>query len=239
MLFLEICRKEWLTFLKSKVLLSEILFIFAFTTVFPWMIFYGLSQRAELSLQAIVNVLAFLISSIVAVPATCAVILAADVFAGEKERKTLETLLALPVPESKLYFGKTFAIISLIFALSSGSLMLSTFLIKNSLERMNTGLEFPTPEWILSGFVLALIFIILSTSLAAVVSMYVGNVREASFSIFMVLVPLIGLGIAQVFFNVRLDADFLIRFSIISFIVAFGLLMLGAHLYKRDVLILA
>jgi ABC-type Na+ efflux pump permease subunit len=40
------------------------------------------------------------------VPLMVASVLAADAFAGEKERKTLETLLHLPIPERDLFYAK-------------------------------------------------------------------------------------------------------------------------------------
>src|SRR5205085_1338470 len=40
------------------------------------------------------------------VPLMVASVLAADAFAGEKERKTLESLLHLPIPEGDLFYAK-------------------------------------------------------------------------------------------------------------------------------------
>ena len=43
------------------------------------------------------------------VPLMVSAVLAADAFAGEKERKTLETLLHLPISDRDLFFAKVLA----------------------------------------------------------------------------------------------------------------------------------
>ena len=54
------------------------------------------------------------------------VITSADVIAGERERKTIERLLSLPIKDSELLLGKTLT--PLILSLSCGWLMVASFL---------------------------------------------------------------------------------------------------------------
>jgi ABC-type Na+ efflux pump permease subunit len=57
--------------------------------------------------QAIVLVLGFLVAPLfLIVPLMVSAVLAADAFAGEKERKTLETLMHLPISDRDLYLSK-------------------------------------------------------------------------------------------------------------------------------------
>jgi len=57
--------------------------------------------------QLIVLVLGYLLAPLfLIVPLMVSAVLAADAFAGEKERKTLESLLHLPVTDSELFYAK-------------------------------------------------------------------------------------------------------------------------------------
>ena len=81
-----------------KGLLRELFFVFLFGVFFP------LSQAAAWRTGAVPTVFVFMIPLILAGPYV------ADTFAGEKERKTLETLLATRLPDSSIYLGKIFAV---------------------------------------------------------------------------------------------------------------------------------
>ncbi|HEY4376201.1 MAG TPA: ABC transporter permease subunit [Acidimicrobiales bacterium] len=60
--------------------------------------------------RLVVLVLGYLVAPLfLIVPLMVSAVLAADAFAGEKERKTLETLLHLPVETGDLYFAKLMA----------------------------------------------------------------------------------------------------------------------------------
>ena len=237
MLLLEICRKEWTAFLKSKVLLVEILFIYAFVGLFPGLVLYGLSIRQELDLVKTIAMLEFIKSSIIFLPSICAATLAADIFAGEKERKTLETLFALPLSETELYLGKIMAVFLPIYGLGVIVFMISTIVIKRILTTMVFVLKFPNLEWFLIGLLLTLIFILLTIGFTVLISVHVGTVREASLSVVVVVIPLIALILGQLFFNVQIDVDFIIKVSLGSSIVSLGLLLFGLSRYRRDLLI--
>ena len=57
--------------------------------------------------QLIVLVSGYLLAPLfLIVPLMVAAVLAADAFAGEKERKTIETLLHLPIPDRQLFYAK-------------------------------------------------------------------------------------------------------------------------------------
>ena len=57
--------------------------------------------------QLVILVLGYLVAPLfLIVPLMVSAVLAGDAFAGEKERKTLETLLHLPVRDRDLYIGK-------------------------------------------------------------------------------------------------------------------------------------
>lgn len=81
-----------------KGLIRELFFVFLFGVFFP------LSQSDAWRSGAVPTVFVFMIPLFLAGPYV------ADTFAGERERKTLETLLATRLPDSSIYLGKILAV---------------------------------------------------------------------------------------------------------------------------------
>jgi len=79
-------------------LIRELFFVFLFGVFFP------LSQSEAWRSGAVPTVFVFMIPLFLAGPYV------ADTFAGERERKTLETLLATRLPDSSIYLGKILAV---------------------------------------------------------------------------------------------------------------------------------
>ena len=90
-----------------KGLFRELFFVFLFGVFFP------LSQSAAWRSGAVPTVFVFMIPLFLAGPYI------ADTFAGERERKTLETLLATRLPDSSIYLGKILAVCG--YAWAAGS----------------------------------------------------------------------------------------------------------------------
>lgn len=101
----------------------------------------------------------------------------ADLFAGERERHTLESLLATRLSDQSILFGKLLAALAYGFTLT-WVIMLTSLVTINVAYRGNGLLFYPLP--ILLG---ALIFSILISGLAAsigvLVSLRAGSVRQA------------------------------------------------------------
>jgi ABC-2 type transport system permease protein len=89
-----------------KSLIREIFFVFLFGVFFP------LSQSDAWRSGAVPTVFVFMIPLFLAGPYV------ADTFAGEKERKTLETLLATRLPDSSIYLGKILAVCTYAWAVT-------------------------------------------------------------------------------------------------------------------------
>ena len=89
-----------------KGLFRELFFVFLFGVFFP------LSQSEAWRSGAMPTVFVFMIPLFLAGPYV------ADTFAGEKERKTLETLLATRLPDSSIYLGKIFAVCTYAWAVT-------------------------------------------------------------------------------------------------------------------------
>ena len=89
-----------------KGLFRELFFVFLFGVFFP------LSQSEAWRSGAMPTVFVFMIPLLLAGPYV------ADTFAGERERKTLETLLATRLPDSSIYLGKIIAVCTYAWAVT-------------------------------------------------------------------------------------------------------------------------
>ena len=96
-----------------KSLIREIFFVFLFGVFFP------LSQSEAWRSGAVPTVFVFMIPLFLAGPYV------ADTFAGERERKTLETLLATRLPDSSIYLGKILAVCTYAWAVTQLILLAS------------------------------------------------------------------------------------------------------------------
>jgi ABC-2 type transport system permease protein len=96
-----------------KGLFREFFFVFLFGVFFP------LSQSDAWRSGAMPTVFVFMIPLFLAGPYV------ADTFAGERERKTLETLLATRLPDSSIYLGKIIAVCTYAWAVAQLILLAS------------------------------------------------------------------------------------------------------------------
>jgi ABC-2 type transport system permease protein len=96
-----------------KGLFRELIFVFLFGVFFP------LSQSEAWRSGAVPTVFVFMIPLFLAGPYV------ADTFAGERERKTLETLLATRLPDSSIYLGKIIAVCTYAWAVTQLILLAS------------------------------------------------------------------------------------------------------------------
>ena len=96
-----------------KGLIRELFFVFLFGVFFP------LSQAEAWRSGAVPSVFVFMIPLFLAGPYI------ADTFAGERERKTLETLLATRLPDSSIYLGKILAVCTYAWAVTQLILLAS------------------------------------------------------------------------------------------------------------------
>lgn len=118
------------------------------------------------------------------IPLMTSSVIASDSFVGEKERRTIEVLLAMPISDSELFLGKTLVsfipsmIVTLIsFLAYSTTVNLSSFMI------LNGRLLLPNAVWIMLIFGLAQTVALASIGLTVMISAKVKGFREAQRSI--------------------------------------------------------
>src|SRR5437667_2714568 len=123
---------------------------------------------------------------------------------GEKSARTLEPLLATPVGVGDLLFAKSLAstVPSVIVTWSAYGIYLATVISIGSRAAVNA---VTAPRWILAIIVLVPLLTLLSVNLGILISTRVNDVRVAQQIGGLVVVPVVGLGIAKVTGRALLD----------------------------------
>jgi ABC-2 type transport system permease protein len=101
----------------------------------------------------------------------------ADLFAGERERHTLEALLATRLSDQSILFGKLLAAMAYGFMLT-WTIMLASLVTVN-VSSAGNGLVFYSPEITLAALVFSILISGLSASIGVLVSLRAGSVRQA------------------------------------------------------------
>jgi ABC-2 type transport system permease protein len=101
----------------------------------------------------------------------------ADAFAGERERHTLETLLASRLSERSMLFGKVAAAVAYAAALSGASLLLG--LVTVNVAHRGSGLLLYPPPVLGTMAVLGLLGAVLVAAVGVLISLRAATVRQA------------------------------------------------------------
>ncbi len=155
------------------------------------------------------------------IPVMVASIISANSFAGEKEKKTLETLLFSPIRERDLLLAKVLAsflpaqIITIFSALIYGAV------IDIAGYRFFGSMIFPSGNWILTVFWISPAISLLAVLINVFISAKVKGYQEAQQLSIIVILPVIALFIAQI-------TGFLFLGNLASFLLGAALFILDA-----------
>ena len=192
----------------------------------------GLPSRAIVTYLFLVYLLApfFLI-----IPLLASTVIAADSFAGEKERRTIEALLAMPISDSELFLGKVLVsfVPSMIVTWSSFAIY-TTITDVLSFSMFNGRLILPNLVWILFIFGLAPLVALSSIGLTVTISARVKGFREAQQISTILLVPILGLFFGQLSGAVFLGPVVIGLLAGGFAIVAAIVFEIGVRLFRRE-----
>ena len=157
-----------------------------------------LAGMTEIQVMIYITGLYFLAPFFLIIPLMTSSVIASDSFAGEKERKTIEALLATPISDSELLFGKMLVsfIPSMIVTIVS-FVIYSTVFDLLSFSMFNGMLLLPNLDWILLIFCLAPTVALASIGLTVIVSAKVKGFREAQQISAILLIPIFALVLGQ------------------------------------------
>ncbi len=167
-------------------------------------------------------------------------------FAGERERHTLETLLASRLPDRSILFGKM--IISILYGFGMTVFLLLMSLVVVNILMWNGKLLFYPPKILFADLGLGALFSGLMATLGILVSLRSATVQGAQQMLMMIVViPIFGLQAIIFLFPMEKTREFLGRFNLNQFLLIFlgilllvdvGLLLAAMSRFKRSRLIL-
>src|SRR5256714_2852284 len=152
---------------------------------------------------------------------------------GEKASRTLEPLLATPVGVGDLLFAKSLAstVPSVIVTWAAYGIYLATVMSLGSRAAVNA---VTAPRWILAIIVLVPLLTLLSVNLGILISTRVNDVRVAQQIGGLVVVPIVGLGIAQVTGRVVLDNCAFLQLTIVLILLDVAVVWLARLRLPRE-----
>jgi ABC-type Na+ efflux pump permease subunit len=168
------------------------------------------------------------------IPLMVSGVIASDSFAGEKERKTVEALLAAPFTDSELLMGK----ILLSFAPAMGVTLLSFTLYTVMVDALTLGrfgfLLLPNLTWLIMILCLAPAASLLGIGATVIISTRVKGFREAQQLSALLVVPVLALLFGQAFGFLIMGPATLLVLTILMLVVDAALFGVGISLFNRE-----
>lgn len=168
------------------------------------------------------------------VPLMVSAVLAADAFAGEKERRTMESLLHLPISNRDLFVAKLLGAYLPAMAVSWGGFALFC-VVSNAIGWSVMGRIFvPTQLWGVVIFWVAPAVALLGLGVMVRVSVRARSTQEANQLGGAVVLPLIFLAVGQSTGLLLVDLPVAIAIGGVIWVVAIWLTARGARRFTRD-----
>ena len=169
------------------------------------------------------------------IPVMISGVIASDSFAGEKERKTIEALLATPLTDEELFLGKM-----LVSFIPSIAITIISFLIYLicvdvlSLSVFDGVLLLPNLDWILLIFGLAPTMALTSIGVTVMISAKVKGVREAQQISGILMIPILALIFGQVMGALILEPFVILLLIGIFIIIDVVVFKMGVRIFERE-----
>jgi ABC-type Na+ efflux pump permease subunit len=169
------------------------------------------------------------------IPLMASSVIASDSFAGEKERKTIEALLATPISDGELFLGKVLvSFIPAIIITVASFAVYSIVVDVAAFTLFNGRLLLPNVTWIFLIIGLAPTQAIASIGLTVIISAKVKGFREAQQISVVLLLPILGLIFAQASGAVIFGPLVIAAMVGIFALVDFGVVYAGVRAFKRE-----
>ena len=168
------------------------------------------------------------------VPVMVASVIAADSFAGEKERGTIEALLHTPTTDAELFTGKALgAVVPAVAVSVIGALMYGVVADRVAAATIGVSL-FPNVLWTVLALWVAPAVAILGLATMVVVSSRVSTFQAAAQTGGLIALPLVALVIGQFGGAILLDTRDLVLIGAALFAVDGVIVAAGARTFNRD-----
>ncbi|HEX4867186.1 MAG TPA: ABC transporter permease subunit [Acidimicrobiales bacterium] len=185
--------------------------------------------------QLIVLVNGYLLAPLfLIVPLMVSAVLAADAFAGEKERKTLESLLHLPIPEKDLFLAKLMAAFIPALAVSWIGFLCFCLVANGVAWPVMHRIFVPTQLWLVMIFWVGPAVATLGLAVMVRVSARTKTSQEANQLGGAVILPLIFLSVGQSSGLLLVSLPLALAIGAAIWVVALWLVRGGARRFTRD-----
>jgi len=168
------------------------------------------------------------------IPLMVSGVIASDSFAGEKERKTIEALLAAPLTDSELLMGK----ILVSFAPAMGVTFLGFTLYTVMVDALTVGrfgfLLLPNLTWLVMILFLAPAASLLGIGATVIISSRVKGFREAQQLSALLVVPVLALLFGQASGFLIMGPMTLLALTVLVLVVDAALFGVGVSLFNRE-----
>ena len=168
------------------------------------------------------------------IPLMVSGVIASDSFAGEKERKTIEALLAAPFTDSELLMGK----ILVAFAPAMGATLISFTLYTVMVDALTVGrfgfLLLPNLTWLVMILCLAPAASLMGIGATVIISSRVRGFREAQQLSALLVVPVMALLFGQAAGFLIMGPVTLLVLTVLVLVVGAALFGVGVSLFNRE-----
>jgi ABC-type Na+ efflux pump permease subunit len=170
-------------------------------------------------------------------PLMFSTIIAAESFAGERERKTMEALLYTPASDAELFLGKVMAAFVPAVLITWGSFLLYTLVANAAGWSVFGGLWFPLPTWYPLIFwitpALAVLGIAFTVLISARTPTFMGAYQSSAALVILVLGLVIGQATGVLYLSVGVG----LLIGLVSWIIAAVLVILAIRSFNRSKLL--
>jgi ABC-2 type transport system permease protein len=167
-------------------------------------------------------------------PGIMPTLIAAYSIAGEKKNGTLEPMLATPVRTVDILLGKTLAAVVPAVLLTWASFMVYAALVNGFTAGTFDSPILPNALWVIALFITGPLLAVLSVFASILVSARLSDVRAAQQVSAVLVVPIMGLFVLQLFGMVTLSVNALLAVSAGLLVVDVVLIMLGSAVFQRE-----
>ena len=189
----------------------------------------------ELQVMIFVMAVFFFAPFFLIIPLMASSVISSDSFAGEKERKTIEALLATPISDGELFFGKM--LVSFIPSMIITIVSFVTYTLVFDIATygiFNGMLLLPTIDWILLIFGLAPTVALASIGLTVMISAKVKGFREAQQISVILLIPVLALVFGQASGALVFGSVVILALIGIFAVIDLVVFRVGVKLFRRE-----
>lgn len=176
----------------------------------------------------------FLAPMFLIVPLMVASVVAANGIAGERERRTIESLFYTSATDEEIYFGKVLAAFVPAMLVSLVSFLLASITINLSGYRLFGYLFFPSLTWTLVFVLLSPPIAFLALAVTVMISAKSKGFQEAQQMGGVLVLPIILIVIGQVSGIFFLDQRTIPIIAVVLYIIDYILIRLGARTINRE-----